>query len=187
MSTEGNRAVTDREGSPIAAGAAVVAWRNGEKFTATVEVIMPHRAGDGDFRRIVLARDDDLEKVERASDQIVVVVGDDETLQDANLTAAVETRTRDAWAVIRLSGRAGLQPVDVDQVTVDPFTQQVRDVLMAVPQVSGVAIVSTESNRKRNIVVHWEAGADRTVVGQRVWQAVAGVLPDVQLCRAFWQ
>ncbi|WP_328373646.1 hypothetical protein OG800_50680 (plasmid) [Streptomyces sp. NBC_00445] len=186
MSTEGNQTVRDCEGIPITEGAPVVAWWNDDRFTATVKVIVPHRVGDGDFRRVVLIRDDDHAEVERASDAIVVVVGD-ETLPDTNLTAVVDTRARDARAVIRLSGRAGLQPVDVDQVPVDPFTHQVRNVLMVVPQVTGDAIVSAESNRKRDIVVHWEAGADGTVVGQRAWQAVASVLPDVQLRRAFWQ
>ncbi|MCZ1012341.1 hypothetical protein [Streptomyces lydicus] len=177
----------DYEGSPITEGAAVVAWQDGDMFTATVKAIMPHRAGDGEFRRIVLDRDDDHAEIERSSDQVVVVVGDDELLPGADLTAVIDSRTDDERAVIRLSGRAGLQPVDVDQAAVDPFTQQVRDVLMAIPQVSGVAIVSTPSNRKRNIVVHLEADADRQVVGQRAWQAVNLVLPDVQLRCAFWQ
>jgi enamine deaminase RidA (YjgF/YER057c/UK114 family) len=187
MSTEGDRTVRDREGTLITEGAPVVAWWKDDSFTATVKIIMPHRPGDGDFRRLVLVRDDDQAEVERDSDSIVVVVGDDETLPDTDLTAVVDTRGRDARAVIRLSGRAGLQPVDADEVSVDPFTQQVRDVLMAVPQVSAVAVVSTTSNRTRNIVVHWETGADRTVVGQRAWQALVEVLPDVQLRRAFWQ
>ncbi|MEU0030640.1 hypothetical protein [Streptomyces sp. NPDC006335] len=196
MSAEDSRTVTDLEGNPVTEGAPVVAWRHDKKkFTATVKTIMPHRAGDGDFRRIVLVKDDDQEEVERHSDQLVVVVGDDETLPDTNLTAVVDARIhggRDARihggrVCIMLSGRAGLQPVNVGQVPMDPFTRQVRDVLMAVPHVSGVAVVSTISNRQRNIVVHWEAGADRKVVGQRAWQAVAGVLPDVQLRRAFWQ
>jgi hypothetical protein len=58
---------------------------------------------------------------------------------------------------------------------------------MAVPEVTGVAVVATPSNRHRNILVYWETGADRTAVSQGAWQAATKVIPDVQLRRAFWQ
>ncbi|SFQ26521.1 hypothetical protein [Amycolatopsis rubida] len=140
----------------------------------------------GDFRRVVLARDDDQTEAESFSDAVVAVAGDDEVIQEANLTAAVD-KADDRRAVIRLSGRAGLQPADVNQAAADARTQHVRNAVMAVPGVTGVAVVATTSNRQRNIVVRWETGADGATVSQQSWQAVAGLLPDVQLSRAFWQ
>jgi hypothetical protein len=176
---KGTEMVTDSEGSPLKEGTAVTAWYDDKSFTATVKAIKPREAGDGNFRRVVLIRDDDHAEVESYSDAVLVVVGDDEVLLDTNLTAVVDTWMGAERAVIRLSGRAGLHPVDVGQLAADSRTQEVRDALMAVPQVAGVAVVATESNRKRNIVVHWEAGADGATVSQRAWQAVADLLPNV--------
>ncbi|MER6605910.1 hypothetical protein ABT282_08340 [Streptomyces sp. NPDC000927] len=187
MSTEKSQAACDCEGNPITEGVSVAASRNGKQFTAAVKAIMPRKEGDGDYWRVILTRDDDLKEVERDADQITVIAADGEVLQDADLTAVIEAHACDEWAVIRLSGRAGLQPVGVDQVTTDPFTRQVRHALMAIPHVSGVAVVSTVSNRERNVVVHWGRGADRMAVGREVWRVVASVFPDARLLRVCWE
>lgn len=64
---------TDYRGARLREGARVEAWRDGSRYTATVRTIRPHAAGDGDFRRVVLVRDDDRAEVESFSDAVSVL------------------------------------------------------------------------------------------------------------------
>ena len=73
MSTE--TGVRDHKGNPLAEGARVEAWLDGERYTATVKRIWPHRPGDGDFRRIILALEDDGTEDESYSDAVAVIAG----------------------------------------------------------------------------------------------------------------
>jgi len=72
MSTE--TAARDYEGNPLTEGAHVTAWcKEGQPYTATVKDIGPRHPGAGDFRRIVLVRDEDDAEVEDYSDAVVVI------------------------------------------------------------------------------------------------------------------
>lgn len=62
--------VGDFRGNPLAEGSRVEAWLDGERYTATVKEVKPHRAGDGDFRWVVLVREGDLREIQSFSDAI---------------------------------------------------------------------------------------------------------------------
>lgn len=64
---------TDHRGAPLTEGSHVVAWIFGERFTATVKTIGDYQNGDGDFRRLVLVRDDNGTEVPSFSDGVNVI------------------------------------------------------------------------------------------------------------------
>jgi hypothetical protein len=182
----------DYEGNPIAAGDTVTAYRDGEAFTATVESIGPRLdAGSGG---IVLLKDDGTRE-KRDPDSVTVFVPDDQPALDPDPTASIETHAEyvsftqkgAGRTYIRLSGRNGLRPVAEGVTAQDPRTQALRDQLMSVPGVVGVAVVATVSNRARNIVLRRQVGADEVEVAQQAWRIVEQALPGVRLNRAFWQ
>jgi hypothetical protein len=71
MNTE--TAVHDHKGNPLSEGAHVVAWHDGQWYSATVKEIKPHHSGCGDHRHIVLIRDGDRAEVQGYSDAVVVL------------------------------------------------------------------------------------------------------------------
>lgn len=66
-------AVTDSRGNALGEGDRVEAWLDGERYTATVKEIKPHRAGDGNFRWIVLVREGDLREIQSFSDAAITL------------------------------------------------------------------------------------------------------------------
>jgi hypothetical protein len=73
MSTEGS--VSDYRGQPLTEGAHVEARLDGKRYTATVKEIKPHYPGDGDFRRVILVREDDHTEAESFSDAVISQAG----------------------------------------------------------------------------------------------------------------
>jgi hypothetical protein len=67
------KTANDYYGYPLGVGDRVMAWEDGSEFTGTVVAIGEHRPGDGDFRPVVLERDEDHVQVERFSDQMQVI------------------------------------------------------------------------------------------------------------------
>jgi len=169
----------DNGGFPISRGDAVVGWQNGEPFTATVAAITASA-------QLMLTCEDGT-TVERESDAVEVVVPDNVALYEADLTATVDHRQGDDRFVIRLSGRAGLNPVEAGQPIADPHTRALSAALLAVPGVSGCAVVATTNNRKRNIVIYCAADASAAAVAQAAWRAARDIIDNVRLTGAFWQ
>jgi hypothetical protein len=71
MSTEAG--IRDARGNPLSEGAHVEAWRDGQRYTATVKEIESHHLGDGPFRHVVLIRDSDHAEARSFSDAVVVI------------------------------------------------------------------------------------------------------------------
>ena len=65
--------VLDYRGNPLSVGARVQAWRDGQRYTATVKEIKPQQASCGDHLHITLAREDDHAEVQSFSDAVVVI------------------------------------------------------------------------------------------------------------------
>jgi hypothetical protein len=68
-----NGEVSDYKGKPVSVGAHVEAYLDGTRYTATVKEIKQHRPGDGDFRCVILVREDDHTEVESFSDAVVTL------------------------------------------------------------------------------------------------------------------
>ena len=169
----------DMGGYPVAQGDVVAAWQNGRQFAATVSAAYPSG-------RLVLSCDDGT-TVERDADAVEVVVPDDVELPEVELTAAIDYREGDDRFIIRLSGRAGLYPVEVGQSAADPRTRSLCTALLAVPGVEGVAVVATVDNRQRNLVIYWAPDVDRATVAQACRQVAERSIGSVRLDRAFWR
>lgn len=65
--------IIDYSGAPLREGDHVEGWLDGIRYTATVMTIRAHVPGDGDFRRIVLIRDDDGTAADSFSDSVRVL------------------------------------------------------------------------------------------------------------------
>lgn len=71
MSTE--TGVRDSRGNRLTEGAHVEAWRDGQRYMATVKEIESHHLGDGDFRHVVLIREGDHAEMGSFSDAVRVI------------------------------------------------------------------------------------------------------------------
>jgi hypothetical protein len=80
--------VSDCKGEPLIEGDRVEAWRDGKRYTATVKTIAPHRPGDGDFRLVILVREDDHTEVQSFSDAVVTLPDSDPLRETAYLTSS---------------------------------------------------------------------------------------------------
>ena len=66
----GTEMAADYDGKPLSEGDRVDAWHDGVKYSAVVKAIRDHCDGDGDFRRLILVRDDDGTEVQSFSDGV---------------------------------------------------------------------------------------------------------------------